>query len=158
MNKWFNALLRWLSGTPHRTFIVYPAAVLAFETVHRKSVAPGRPAFVLLLPWGYLQYYLTGKFRAARHAGSRGMERPPDRLITDGPYAFSRNPMYLGHLIFLLGLALAWRSRLAWVLFACCLPWFHLRVLRDEERLAIKFGASYRDYHDRVRRWIPFIF
>jgi protein-S-isoprenylcysteine O-methyltransferase Ste14 len=65
--------------------------------------------------------------------------------------------MYLGHLIFLLGLALSWRSRMAWLILLACLPWFHDRVLRDEERLGEKFGDEYADYKRRVRRWIPYI-
>jgi len=112
---------------------------------------------VVLLPWGYLQYYLTGRYRAEHHAGSRGMAETSERLLTDGPYALSRNPMYLGHLIFLLGLALGWRSRLGWLILLLCLPWFHQRVLRDEERLSAKFGESYTAYQRRVRRWVPFV-
>jgi protein-S-isoprenylcysteine O-methyltransferase Ste14 len=157
MKQSLDGLLRWLSSTPHRTFIVYPGLVLLFELGRRRSPVPRRPAFLLLLPWGYLQYELTGRYRATRHAGSRGFANAPDRLLTDGPYRLTRNPMYLGHLIFLLGLALTWRSRLGWLILLCCLPWFHQRVLQDEDRLRAKFGDSYIAYQRRVRRWLPFV-
>jgi protein-S-isoprenylcysteine O-methyltransferase Ste14 len=140
--------LRWLRGTPNRSFILYPLLVLL---THRRIQ---RPAFLPLLPWGYLQYRLIGEHRQRQHAGSRGFDRPPDRLLTTGPYALSRNPMYLGHLIFMLGLALSTGSRLAWAIFLANVPWFQSRVRQDEDRLTKKFGVEYQDYCRRVRRWI----
>jgi steroid 5-alpha reductase family enzyme len=144
------ALRRWLAGTPNRTFILYPLLVVAAAPRIR------RPLFLALLPWGYLQYRLTGDYRQRQHAGARGFSSgPPDLLLTSGPYAYTRNPMYLGHLIFLLGLALATNSLLAWALLLANIPWFHRRVLVDEARLRAKFGAEYDAYCARVRRWLP---
>ena len=141
-------LLRWLRGTPNRTFVLYPAVVLL---AHRRIE---RPRFLPMLAWGYLQYRLIGDHRQRMRAGGRGFDRPPDKLLTTGPYALSRNPMYLGHLIFLLGLALSTGSRLAWGILLANLPWFQSRVLRDEVRLRAKFGAEYEAYCRRVRRWL----
>ena len=144
-----NKILRWLGGTPNRSFVLYPLLVLLTERRVR------RPLFLALLAWGYLQYRLIGEHRQRQHAGSRGFARPPDRLLTDGPYAYTRNPMYLGHLIFMLGLALSTGSRLAWAILLANIPWFHQRVLLDEERLRAKFGPDYDGYCRRVRRWVP---
>jgi protein-S-isoprenylcysteine O-methyltransferase Ste14 len=141
-------MLEWLRGTPNRTFVLYPMLVLL--TARRIR----RPAFLLLLPWGYLQYHLIGAYRQRQRAGSRGFATAPERLLTDGPYRFSRNPMYLGHLIFMLGLALSAGSKLGWAILLGNLPWFHSRVLYDEERLRAKFGPAYDDYCRNVRRWI----
>jgi protein-S-isoprenylcysteine O-methyltransferase Ste14 len=66
--------------------------------------------------------------------------------------------MYLGHLIFMLGLAVTFWSWFALVLLAARAVWFHIRVLRDEERLAGRFGDSYAVYRRRVKRWLPGIF
>jgi len=107
--------------------------------------------------WGYLEYFLVGKYREYKRAGPRGFITPPDRLLTAGPYSVTRNPMYLGHLIFLTGLALAWRSRLAWLILLATIPWFHARVLVDEDRLLEKFGQEYAGYRRRVKRWIPYV-
>jgi protein-S-isoprenylcysteine O-methyltransferase Ste14 len=63
--------------------------------------------------------------------------------------------MYLGHLIFLAGLALTFRSWLGLAIFAASAVWFHRRVLADEAQLRAQFGESYADYCRRVKRWIP---
>ncbi len=90
--------------------------------------------------------------------GGPGITVPPQRLVTDGVYAYTRNPMYLGHLIFMLGLAVTFRSWLALALLAGHVVWFHRRVLEDEARLRAQFGAPYADYERRVKRWIPGLF
>jgi len=128
--------------------VLYPALVLL---THRRVP---RPAFLPLLFWGYLQYRLIGEHRQRQRAGSRGFDHAPERLLTSGPYAVSRNPMYLGHLIFLLGLALSTGSRLAWLLLLANVPWFQKRVRYDEARLLAKFGPEYEAYRRRVRRWL----
>jgi protein-S-isoprenylcysteine O-methyltransferase Ste14 len=66
--------------------------------------------------------------------------------------------MYLGHLIFMLGLAVTFWSWLALILLAVNAIWFHRRVLDDEARLLKLFGTQYADYQTRVKRWIPGLF
>jgi protein-S-isoprenylcysteine O-methyltransferase Ste14 len=73
----------------------------------------------------------------------------------DGLYLYSRNPMYLGHLIFTAGLALTFWSWLALAILVVNLFWFERRVRGDEQRLLQRFGALYADYCRRVKRWIP---
>lgn len=86
------------------------------------------------------------------------MDTPPERLVTTGPFAYSRNPMYLGHIIFLLGLTLSLQSALAAIIMIVTALWFQPRVRRDEKRLTERFGQEYAEYCARVRRWIPGIF
>ena len=69
--------------------------------------------------------------------------------------ALHGNPMYLGHLIFLAGLAFALDSWLAAALFVFHAAWFDRRVRDDEARLIALFGDPYRAYLARVKRWIP---
>ncbi len=83
------------------------------------------------------------------------MDVPPERIISQVPYRFTRNPMYLGHLIFLLGFTLTFWSWFALIVLACRAYWFHRRVLGDEERLEKIFGDEYIAYQARVKRWIP---
>ena len=90
--------------------------------------------------------------------GGPGITVPPEHLVEDGLYAYTRNPMYLGHLIFMLGLAVTFWSWLALILLAVNAIWFHRRVLDDEARLSKLFGAQYADYQARVKRWIPGVF
>lgn len=86
------------------------------------------------------------------------MDTPPDRLVTTGPFAYMRNPMYLGQIIFLIGLALTLHSLLAALLTVAVAVWFHFRVLRDERRLLQRFGEPYAAYRQATKRWLPGLF
>jgi protein-S-isoprenylcysteine O-methyltransferase Ste14 len=154
-----NPILSWLGRTPVQTFVLCPLAVIGFAlawhggrmTFAPLSVAAGLP----LMAWGYLQYRLVGRYRLAQGGGGPGMAAPPQRIVGEGPYRYTRNPMYLGHLIFMLGLALTFWSWFGLVLFALRATWFQHRVKGDEARLAAAFGADYEAYRSRVKRWVP---
>jgi protein-S-isoprenylcysteine O-methyltransferase Ste14 len=150
-----HALFRFLTRTPVRSFVLMPLAVAAFEFTWRSGMLAFDPLGLPLLAWGYLQYRLVGLYRIARSGGGPGLEVPPERLVTSGPYRFMRNPMYLGHLIFFAGLAVTFRSYFAVALLLGHAIWFDRRVRADEARLAVRFGAKYTDYMGRVRRWLP---
>ena len=151
-------LRRFLTSTPRRTFFLYPLLVVAVETLRGADIGIPQLAFLPLLAWGYLQYRLTGAYRRRHEAGSRGFGELPDRLLQGGVYAFTRNPMYLGLLIFLVGLALSFWSALGAAILLANAVWFHRRVLKDEALLRGKFGGEYEAYCRRVKRWIPFLF
>ena len=91
-------------------------------------------------------------------AADRDWRRPPERLVSTGPYAYTRNPMYLGHLIFLTGLSLALESWLAALITLAVACWFHSRVIGDETKLIQRLGEPYVKYLARVKRWIPGLF
>jgi protein-S-isoprenylcysteine O-methyltransferase Ste14 len=148
-------LRRRLQRTPLRTFAIYPVVVVAFELVRHGGTLKVMPWGVPLLVWGYLQYRVAGSYRARHGGGGPGLDVPPQRLVGDGPYRYSRNPMYLGHLIFMAGLALTFWSWLALAILVANLFWFDRRVRGDEQRLLQHFGASYAEYCRRVKRWIP---
>jgi protein-S-isoprenylcysteine O-methyltransferase Ste14 len=76
-------------------------------------------------------------------------------VIDRGPFAWSRNPLYIGLLVLSAGVGLVAGS--AWALVALPLEWALLRwgaVVPEEKYLAAKFGATYADYMGRVRRWL----
>src|SRR5690348_730789 len=151
--------LSWLlARTPLVTFVLIPIVVIACELIVRRGVLAFDPWGVPLLALGYAQYRLVGNFRTAHGGGGPGIHNPPTRLVTEGPYGLTRNPMYLGHLIFMLGLAVTLRSWLAFVILVARAVWFHRRVVADEARLAARFGAAYTDYMGRVKRWVPGVF
>lgn len=151
------SLRRWFKGTSNRTFAVWPLALLALQAL----LDGGWPRLNLwalpLLAWGYAQYRWVGALRTEQGGGGPGLSNPPLRLVTTGPYRLTRNPMYLGHLIFFAGLALL-LSGPAWVVFAGHLLWFDRRAHGDEAHLLQLFGEPYRDYLGRVKRWIPGIY
>src|SRR5215469_3906070 len=148
-------MLTTLRRTPVQTFILCPIAVVLVQLLLERGKLTVVPWGVLLLAWGYLQYRLTGNYRHPRAGGSSGMTTPPDRLIDTGPYRYTRNPMYLGHIIFMLGLAVTFWSWFALLILAVRAVWFQKRVLHDEARLEKLFGDEYVAYRMRVKRWIP---
>jgi len=144
-----------LSRTPLVTFVLIPLAVISCELILRDGVLAFDPWDVPLLVLGYAQYRLVGQFRTAHGGGGPGIDNPPTRIVTEGPYRLTRNPMYLGHLVFMLGLAVTLRSYVALVPLVLRAIWFHRRVVADEARLAERFGAEYTGYMRRVKRWLP---
>ena len=81
--------------------------------------------------------------------------RPASRLVSSGPYRFSRNPMYVGLSALYLGLALLFNVAWPIVLFPLVVISLYRLVIRREERyLADAFGDSYTIYRQRVRRWL----
>lgn len=150
--------MRFFSRTPVRTFVVYPAAALAWELAMERSEFQANLWFAPLMIWGYLQYRLCGRYRIRIGGGGPGLETPPDRLVSTGPYALTRNPMYLGHVIFLIGLTLTLKSWLAAMITIITAIWFHTRVVGDEIKLIQTLGQPYVNYLASVKRWIPGVF
>jgi len=158
VTRFASAVKRWLGGTSNRTFVLWPIVLVAAEAALQQG-PPGIHLWALpVLASGYLQYRLVGNYRLREGGGGPGISVPPERLVSGGPYRFCRNPMYLGQLIFLAGLAFVLDSWLAAAVFVFHVVWFDRRVRDDEARLAALFGDSYREYSSRVRRWIPGFF
>jgi protein-S-isoprenylcysteine O-methyltransferase Ste14 len=151
------SLLRWSQRTPVHTFFMFPLVVIAFELALNRGRLNFVPWGLPLLVWGYLQYLFVGSYRLPRAGGTAGMDAMPERILAVGPYRFTRNPMYLGHLIFMTGVAITFWSWFALILLAARAIWFQRRVLQDERRLEQAFGAEYSAYCARVKRWIPFV-
>jgi protein-S-isoprenylcysteine O-methyltransferase Ste14 len=81
--------------------------------------------------------------------------QPARRLVTSGPYRFSRNPMYVGLSALYVGLALLFNVAWPIVLFPFVVIALVRLVIRREERyLAGAFGDAYALYRQRVRRWL----
>jgi protein-S-isoprenylcysteine O-methyltransferase Ste14 len=117
---------------------------------------PLRLSGLPLLVCGYALYRLCGRYRLERAGGPPGLSQGmPQRLVTEGPYRWCRNPMYAGHLVFLAGIAATTRSPSFLAVLAAHVPWFRARVTRDERRLEERFGAAYEDYYQTVPRWLP---
>jgi hypothetical protein len=153
-----NVVIRLFRRTPVRTFLLYPLLVLSWEWIVRGNRIEPNLWFAPLMFWGYLQYRLCGQYRAARGGGGPGPEIPGERLVSSGLYAYTRNPMYLGHIIFLTGLALTLRSWLAAAITIIVAIWLHFRVLADERNLSVTLGPEYISYTRSVKRWLPGLF
>lgn len=82
-------------------------------------------------------------------------DRESNYLVVAGPFAFSRNPIYVGMMAIYVGVALV--SNSAWPILLLPLVWIVMRayiIAREERYLAGKFGDTYVDYRRRVRRWL----
>ena len=106
--------------------------------------AAGQALRVLVIGYAYIVRGGVGKQLAA------------PKLVSQGFYAHSRNPMYVGNILLLSGLAIIYNSR--WV-YVVGLPLFIgglLAIIRAEEQfLAGKFGREYEEYCRRVNRFLP---
>lgn len=77
------------------------------------------------------------------------------RLVVDGPYRFTRNPMYVGLTLVTLGIAVsigAWPMFLAPIAFVVTVGLVHIPY--EETAMRREFGGAFDDYARRVRRWI----
>jgi protein-S-isoprenylcysteine O-methyltransferase Ste14 len=80
---------------------------------------------------------------------------PTNALTFEGPYRFTRNPMYVGMALLQGGLALAGNA--LWPLVALIPVLWIVRtqvIDKEEQYLERRFGQQYRDYKARVRRWL----
>jgi protein-S-isoprenylcysteine O-methyltransferase Ste14 len=88
--------------------------------------------------------------------GGRNRRVYAENLVTEGLYRLSRNPMYVGNLLILLGLAVATNS---WTCFGIAVPLFLFIygaiVAAEESFLRGKFGEAFERYCAEVPRWLP---
>ncbi|MGH6959023.1 MAG: methyltransferase family protein [Dongiaceae bacterium] len=123
------------------------------------------PAAFIAAPW---QYGIGGVLillgiavmasgvRRFRAAGTNiPTYRPTTALVTDGPYRYSRNPLYIALFLLYAGIGVAADN--PWLL-ALVLPLFLVMrygvIAREERYLERKFGEAYLGYKARVRRWL----
>ena len=149
--------MRFLRRSPFQTFLLVPLAVVLWEWALGSLQI--QPAGALLMLWGYAQYRLVGRYRVRLGGGGPGLSgAPPERLVTTGIYAWTRNPMYLGHILYMIGVAILFQSWFGAAIAAARALWFHMRVRSDERGLAERFGQPYVEYCNSAKRWIPAIF
>lgn len=80
---------------------------------------------------------------------------PSSRIVTCGIYSLSRNPMYVGMALVMIGLAVVMGSVSALAMVAVAVIVVDRTVIRrEEDYLERKFGREFTDYRRRVRRWI----
>ena len=80
---------------------------------------------------------------------------PSPELILQGPYKYTRNPMYVGMILVTLGVsALAGHGWIAVLAFAALAVVHYTAVLPEERYLTAKFGSQYTQYKDSVRRYV----
>jgi protein-S-isoprenylcysteine O-methyltransferase Ste14 len=97
----------------------------------------------------------TGRRAMINHGTNVNPTQPTITIVENGPFRFSRNPLYVGLTLIYIGLSLLLNTW--WSLFLLVPVWLvmHFFVVRREEvYLESKFGATYLTYRDRVRRYL----
>lgn len=116
----------------------------SFDVIALSALLPG----VLLLLWCVREFYVQGK-------GTLAPWSPPQRLVTSGPYRWSRNPMYVAVTLINAGWAWCFHAPALWIYLGVVVVAFWARVLWFEEPWAARtFGTEWESYRARVRRWL----
>jgi protein-S-isoprenylcysteine O-methyltransferase Ste14 len=117
------------------------------------SVPRGALGFVLVACGLLLVAWSARTFRRAHTQVLTS--QPATAVVSTGPYGFSRNPIYVGIFLGLVGLAVGFNT--LWLIVAAILLFPLLRygvIGREERYLEAKFGPAYLSYKSRVRRWL----
>lgn len=142
--------------------VIFVAAIALAVVLHYLWPLPwfGRPFADFLFAIGIvLGVAALAIFAAAAGAMRRaGTTLAPHRgsahLVTSGPFAFSRNPIYLADAMIMIAAGLAFGIVWFFVLaIVAALATQKLAIEGEERHLAHRFGKRYRDYQKRVRRW-----
>jgi protein-S-isoprenylcysteine O-methyltransferase Ste14 len=122
--------------------------LLQRRTPLRRLPAPTAPA-----GWPLVAAGLCLNVWAVAARGGEAIEHPA-RLVTGGPQAWTRNPMYVGWTLLHLGVGVLARS--PWVLVAWPVSFalIHRSVLHEERRLAQRFGHEFTEYRAQVPRYV----
>lgn len=136
---WLTALL---AGLDRRL----PAELGALPGLRGVGVALGLGGFGLAL-WARLAL--------ARAFAPTAAVPPGNRVVEEGPFAYVRHPFYLGMLVALAGGVLVLDSLATLVCLAALVPLVEVVARREEAHLSRALGQLYRDYRDRVPRWLP---
>lgn len=133
-------------GISYGVSALFPALQLA--------IAP-YPALGMLLIAGGLSLFLWTRSLLRQHKTTLRPRGKPSKLVTAGPYGFSRNPIYLGFLLISIGTSLLFANVLAFVgpvIFFTFVSTFVIPF--EEDMLSRVFGKSYQTYRQTIRRWI----
>lgn len=116
--------------------------------------APYRFIGILLLGIGiWLNMWADGLFKR-KNTTVKPFEKS-SALILEGPFRFSRHPMYLGMVIALLGVAIILGSLITFLVPIAFFVSMQIVFIRHEEKaLEQTFGQKYLDYKKRVRSWL----
>jgi protein-S-isoprenylcysteine O-methyltransferase Ste14 len=112
-------------------------------------------AVVLAVAGGIVAVLGVASFRRARTTVNPLQPQGASSLVTTGIYRFSRNPMYLGMLFLLAGLAVFLANAAALIFLPVFVVYMNRFQIQPEERaLSAIFGSEFTAYRQKVRRWI----
>lgn len=135
-------VLTWATGS------LFPATRIGWPLIQNFGVGIAIIAGLILL------LALSG-FASSKTTVNPHTPDATSALVTDGIYAISRNPMYLGMALATLAAALMLRQPVGLIWLAVATAWITVfQILPEEAVLKEKFGAEFETYKKKVRRWI----
>jgi protein-S-isoprenylcysteine O-methyltransferase Ste14 len=140
--------------------LVYAAGLAAGWWINRSFQLTFSQGHVLNVPgWTLISVGALVTIWAAltlwRHRTTVNPYKAASNLVLSGPFAFSRNPIYLGDWLVYAGVTLLLDT--FWTLPLVPLVWWVMRyqvIAHEEAHLEAMFGQEYLDYMGKVRRWI----
>lgn len=144
---------------PLITVIFIPISLLLLARRQRLPKLPiGRWRFlgIPLVAAGIGLHLWSDRLLRTRGQGTPDPANPPRLLVEEGPYQYSRNPIWIGRFLLLVGVGLFLRSLLLLLYVIGLVARMHTHIVRVEEpQLLERFGGAYRDYMRSVPRWLP---
>jgi protein-S-isoprenylcysteine O-methyltransferase Ste14 len=148
-----------VAGVITKPPFIYAGALLVGFALHFALPVRFLPDGSRPLGWTMMTlavFLVMWAFRTMRRAGTNvDVHKPTTALVMEGPYRFTRNPMYVSLTLFYSGIGVA--ANALWVLALLPVVLLIMRngvILREERYLERKFGETYLQYKANVRRWI----
>ena len=124
--------------------------------LHVLSLSPALRSFIgwaFILISGY--FAISAFIVLIRNKTPFNPSKSTTKIVTEGSYRFSRNPLYFSLLLLLFGIAVLMVSLWLFCVIPILFTLFLFKAVKPEERyLSQKFGKEYADYAAKVRRWI----
>ena len=132
----------WLLGSP---------GIASFKN----SLSPFQYIAIFIFAAGItILFYCISMF-AVKGKGTLSPADPTKKLVVSGLYKYSRNPMYIGVMLILVGESAFFSSTILWIYSAILFIGFNVFiVIHEEPRLEKDFGTEYQQYLKSVRRWL----
>ncbi len=121
------------------------------QGVFRQSLIPVGIALIIT----GMGFIVLARRELAQHGQPTDPGHPTSQVVKTGVFAISRNPLYLGSVIVLLGIALT--LNILWTLLTLLLSIIlchHILIIPEERYLTTKFGIDYEEYTASVNRWL----
>jgi protein-S-isoprenylcysteine O-methyltransferase Ste14 len=140
--------------------VYFISAILLMMALHRwlpivDLIDPPVSSVGYLLIVGGIGLAVWGRQRFAKAGTNVVPFSPSTALVTDGPFQFTRNPMYVGMMLVLMGCFFLTGSLSGLLVIPLFFWWIRFRfVLPEEDHMVDHFGDDYLAYKQSVRRWI----
>ncbi len=131
----------------------HAVGVLAGLLLQRHAAARRLPAAAAPAGWPLVTAGIALNVWAVAARGGEAIEHP-GRLVTDGPQALTRHPMYVGWTLLHLGVGLLARAPFVLATWPVSFALVHRSVLHEERDLAQRFGQEFTEYRTQVPRYV----